>query len=255
MTAFMATNRILQPTAFGNGRNASGNTWWTAPDKPFDRVSDWTEIDRAAALAQIKAIGKPVVLFIHGFNNSWVKDMDTFQAVRDGLGDTFTPVPFSWDSEGSPLEYLQDRVRAEQSADDLLEAMRDLECPNVIAHSMGNYLLQTALDRAGTAPCVRNLVMVAADVDFDALDKSQISQLAANGTVLWSYRDGALQLSSDLHLAVRLGLVGPGRTCPKNFRGVNCTLKMPLTIIDPLKIHGFYFQSAECLGLMREALQ
>lgn len=254
MSAFMVTDRDLRPGQNQNNWSPLGNTWWVAAGKPFVGLSNWSALNQADALADIKSIGKPVVVFVHGFNNSLDKAMGTLQALSDGLGDTYTLIAYCWPSDGSVLDYLQDRKRAELSAIDFLQALRDMECPNVIAHSMGNYLLQKAMDIAGTAPCVNNLVMVAADVDFDALNKSQIANLSAYGTVMYSYRDGALWGSSDIHLAARLGLVGPGRECPPNFHGVNCTFKMSIEVVIPTAIHGEYFKSAECLSIMREAL-
>ncbi|HEY2497302.1 MAG TPA: alpha/beta fold hydrolase [Candidatus Angelobacter sp.] len=260
MSVFMVTNRGFVNGAFT--ANRFGNTWWSAlPGKPIDQPANWTHEIGQEVIAQIAAIGKPIVLFIHGFNNGWQKDMDTTQAVLDGLGDAFTVVAFSWDSAGSVFEYLQDRVRAQKSASDLMEVLTALDKGtdgelNVIAHSMGNYLLQDALalDVEGT-PIVDELVMVAADVDFDALNVSKISELTHRGTVMYSYRDGALWGSSDIHLAARLGLVGPGKHCPANFKGVNCTFKMPMSVVDPVEIHGYYFRSPECYQIMREALQ
>jgi esterase/lipase superfamily enzyme len=201
-------------------------------------------VDRSIALADIKAQGKPVVLFIHGFNESWQRDMDVMQAVFDGLGPDVTLVGYSWPSQGNILEYLEDRVQAERSATDLLQCLRDLECPNVIAHSMGNFLLQKALESAGTAPCVDKLVMVAADVPFDALNTSNIAEMSNKVLVMYCPADGALLGSGIIHLGARLGLVGAGHA-PENCQSVNCIGLLPAEL-NPVDLHGDYFRSGAC---------
>lgn len=254
---FTVTNRQFVNGKFTSDRNPQGNSWWIAPGKPLVQPSDWKGVAKDSALMLIKDQQKPVVVFVHGFNESAETTWGVMQALVDGFGDLVTLVGFLWNSRGSVLDYEQDRVSAAKSAGDLMNALIDLDCPDVIAHSMGNYVVQEALElvKGATAPYINRLVMVAADVDFNVLNTSNIAELSQQGTVMYSYRDGALWGSSDIHLAARLGMVGPGKECPKNFKGVNCTFRMPLDVIDPIKIHGYYFQWKEGYTLMKEALQ
>lgn len=258
MSIFMVTNRVLVPGGFGSDRNPAGNTWWLADDKSLAQLSTWHTFSPDVLLQEIRAAGKPVLVFIHGFDNSWIKDMGTFQEICDNLSDDFTVIAYSWDSLGSIFAYLQDRCRAEQSGADLLELLQslsvhDVSPPNVIAHSMGNFLLQMALEKAGT-PCIRNLVMVAADVDCDVLKSSKIARWTGNGLVLYSQLDGALMASTEIHgLIPRLGLTGAALGYPPNFSGVNCTLLMPFHL-DLVANHSFYFQWKQGYQLMRKEL-
>ncbi len=257
---FMATNRLANESGFTNERNPAGNTWWSTPGAPFSEPGYWKRLGNQEAVEQIEAEGKPVVLLIHGFNESWQGDMKLTELVSEGLGDDYTIVPFSWDSLGSVFAYLQDRERAARSAGDLMAALIDLTAvyrPRVIAHSMGNFLLQEALKlvTGATAAYMDRLVMVAADVPFDALATSNIAQLTERGTVMYSSRDGALLGSAALHVGERLGEGGPGKPpyCPANFVGVNCRSKMPWYVL-PIDVHGYYFKSKDCMEAMREAL-
>lgn len=101
---------------------------------------------------------------------------------------------FSWPSKGSPAEYLADRSEARQSSPDLTDVLADFYdwlvgmekaaarnpatgCrakTSIIAHSMGNYVLENAMHRAWDrknrpllVSLVNQLLMVAADVDND----------------------------------------------------------------------------------------
>lgn len=256
---FMATNREIRPDTFGGNRNPHGVTWWSCPGKPFGQAIFWQQSDQASILALIASTGKPVVVFIHGYNESWERLMGLAQSVYDALGDAFTLLFFSWDSLGNIAAYAQDIFRAQQSAHDLLDVLASMNAPSVIAHSMGNYLLETALDRAGQPGpgntfYVRNLAMVAADVPFDVLKTSKLAAYSLYGLVMYSPRDVVLGASSELHVAVpRLGLFGPIGGCPPNFTAVNCFGKMPWDVL-PTDIHGYYFRSKDCCDLMRTAM-
>lgn len=209
----LATNRTPKADGFSNDRNPSGNTWWICPGKPLDQFSRWRAIAKDSAVMAVQDQKKPVVLFVHGYNESWQRDMDVSQAIFDGLGLDFTLIPFSWFSRGSVFDYFGDRQRAQKSAADLLEVLKALDCPNVIAHSMGNYLLQLslALVNGTTEALINHLAMVAADVPQDVLlpSQSNIAQVCNSGVVMWSPADAALEGSSIIHGKLRLGALGP----------------------------------------------
>lgn len=254
---FLTTNRLAVGLKFTNDRNPIGNTWWSAPGKPLDREEYWKRETNAGALEQIKAAGKPVVLFVHGYNESWTRDMDVMQAVVDGLGDDYTLIAFSWISEGSILDYIQDRTRAEKSAFDLLTVLINLDCPDVAAHSMGNFVLQKALEMAnGSAErYVNNLVMVAADLPFDVLRTSNIAQCVKGITVLFCPLDPALAGSGVIHgLKPRLGMIGPFRPAPENCHSFDCSERLP-ACLNPIDVHGAYFRSPQCYELMKQAFR
>jgi esterase/lipase superfamily enzyme len=150
---------------------------------------------------------------------------------------------------------------------------------SVIAHSMGNYLLQKAMAAAWTrkgqpllVSLINQLVMAAADVDnnlFDAGapdndDGSAMAHLTYRITALYSGRDAVLGASAGLkHFGTRrLGRSGlatrpPLVTAPPqtdNVWDVDCSAFFPDNV-DGQAVHGAYFNFAGTLELMRKILR
>jgi esterase/lipase superfamily enzyme len=243
---------------------------------------------------------KHVCLFIHGYNNDWNAVMDRYEKVAtqlfdgpDGLGECIT---FDWPSKGNLLGYLPDRATARQTADDLTNVLSELydwlllmqkvatkdpanACKartSIIAHSMGNYALEYAMNQLWTrknrpllVSMLQEVLMVAADVDNDLFrtgeqvshgDGEGLSNMSYRITALYTGRDGVLGGSAGLkHFGKRrLGRSGLDRTypLPDNVWDVDCT-----TIIDqvnPISTHGVYFEPGpnnKVYPLMREILQ
>jgi esterase/lipase superfamily enzyme len=145
---------------------------------------------------------------------------------------------------------------------------------SVIAHSMGNYVVENAMNVAWTRknrPLLMSLisqfVMVAADVDNDIFragdtvehgDGEGIANLTYRVTAMYSGRDSVLGMSAGLkHFGKRrLGRSGLDRTCPipDNVWDIDCS-----TLIDPkvngFDVHGAYFSQPKCFALMRDLLK
>lgn len=204
--------------------------------------------DATAFLARVKELGKPVLIFVHGFNVALDKALHTQQLIADKLVD-HTVVLFAWPSLGNVAAYELDRPRAKQSGAALLHALMLLPGASLMCHSMGNYVLQSAIDTAkhsvGSANVhIDKLFMVAADVNNTLLSDSDIPKVAQRGNVFFCMNDGALDGSSLLHLITfdglpRLGCVGPLHT-PPNFSTFNCTGQLA-HVVDPIHKHGAYF--------------
>lgn len=253
---FCCTNRLFKDGKFTNDRNPQGNTWWFTFGKPLTDEKRWGTASQTWILQQIKATGKPVVLFIHGFNESWEREQGIMQAVMDGFGEQFTLISFSWISEGEVWAYLQDRSRAEHSAPDLLLALQALGPVNVIAHSMGNFLLQQAV-KYEHAQLIDGLAMVAADVPADVLQESNLTGVTKKILVLYCPVDGALAGSAVLHGGQRLGQLpdkmsaSSGNAFAHGVKYVDCTPLMPAQL-NPIDLHGEYFKVPKIYELMAE---
>jgi esterase/lipase superfamily enzyme len=261
---FLMTNRAAQPGGFTSDR--SGITCWTT-EGDVTQFDNW---DKAPSVQDfvlsLQAQEKSVVLLIHGFDNSWEKDMGLFEKVNASLGNSFTVLAYSWDSLGSVAAYAQDRERAVNSAEDLKTVFRILAgsvAVSVVAHSMGNYVLQLCLTSIFNAiptnePFVHLLnraVLVAADIDFDVMDVQDgwgFRYLALAGTVLHCNTDGALLVSTVLHGVERLGLCGPRDHVLKQFEAVDCGAFLKNEL--PIQQHGAYFTNSKCLEIIRKAL-
>ena len=239
---------------------------------------------------------KHVTLFVHGYNNSWddaarryLKICKSMFAPVNGLG---ICVLFTWPSDGSPADYLPDRADAEKSAPELADVLCDLydwlltqqaaaakdsskACKaktSMIAHSMGNYVLQKAMQFAWTrqnqpllVSLLNQLLMVAADVDNDLFqggetvsksDGDAIANLSYRVSALYSGRDSTLGLSAGLkHFGKRrLGRSGlDAEVKPSdNIWEVDCSKFFKP---DEKNIHSAYFEAKGTIDLMTKILR
>lgn len=168
------------------------------------------------------------LLFVHGFNVAF--DAALIRAAqlsvdlkRDEYYDVGVPVLFSWPSAGqmSLSDYKGDRDRSlgaapylEQFLDILTEDI-EVDRINIIAHSMGNRVLTQALqdyagdylERHGRDDLEFRIILVAADVERDIFKQANavFDNLDANVTIYTSDTDRALQISSVVNQAKRLG--------------------------------------------------
>src|SRR5262249_1711358 len=114
---------------------------------------------------------------------------------------------FSWPSQGKalPLDYRRDERNAELADDDLKKVIGDVlaSSPNVtlhiIAHSMGNRVVSSALQQLGaTSPAkLDQVAMVAPDIDAELFRRAagKIAAAARHVTLYASSSDAALKLS------------------------------------------------------------
>jgi esterase/lipase superfamily enzyme len=241
-----------------------------------------------------------VCLFIHGYNVSWTSAMQTYGNVAgqlfDGDKSLGELISFDWPSKGALLGYLPDRAEARKTGDDLTNVLSELydwlsykqqqtainpanACKartSIIAHSMGNYALEYAMNAVWTrknrpllVSLLQEVLMVAADVDNDLFragetvqhgDGEGLANLSYRITALYTGRDAVLGASAGLkHFGKRrLGRAGLDRTypVPDNVWDVDCS-----TLLDPnvggIQIHSEYFAPAEVrsYNLMRSVLQ
>lgn len=306
---FMISNRILQD---GNLANIRGPlTFWLTDNSSVTDLKNWNSVSaddfKAAVLLAADSFPslpveqnedqKHVTLFIHGYNNTWQDAAASYESIATNLfgGDAGLGlcILFTWPSDGAYLGYIPDREEARATAPDLSavlnefydwllrkqkEAIRNASdaCKaktSIIAHSMGNYVLQKAMALTWTrqnqpllASLVNQLLMIGADVDndlfspagADSADGNAIANLTYRVTALYTGRDPVLGLSAGLkHFGKRrLGRSGLDRCgpIPDNVWDVDCSTLIPE---DATNIHSSYFQatSPKTLELMRQVLR
>ncbi|HZZ44398.1 MAG TPA: alpha/beta hydrolase [Tepidisphaeraceae bacterium] len=245
-----------------------------------------------------------VTLPVHGYNNTWEEEAQWYQTIcanlfegDDGMG---MCIWFDWPSRGTALGYLPDRGLAEACAPDLADVLQvfynwlvgmqqsaaaspgDVASvcrakTSIIAHSMGNYLLERVmfllwrrLNQPLLVSLINQLLMVAADVDNDLFksgesvqntDGEGIANLTYRVTALYSGLDAVLGASAGLkHFGKRrLGRSGLDETCPlpDNVWEVDCTPLLPggAAFSDDWKVHSIYFEDEKIVELMREVLR
>jgi esterase/lipase superfamily enzyme len=216
------------------------------------KISAWTKVPRQAFITQLKQIadGFPILpeaqheqqqhlcLFVHGFNVDWASSVQDYLQIKSGLiegANLGQTILYSWPSKGNIAGYLPDREDARSSAPDLAQLFVDLNdylvqkqriaaktddpekfCRakiSVIAHSMGNYVMQEALVAASKrlndpqlVSLINQFVMVAADVDNDLFQKTQPNDSDGSLMANLCYRIAALYTGLDAVLGMSAGL-------------------------------------------------
>ncbi|MBI2679921.1 MAG: alpha/beta hydrolase [Candidatus Solibacter usitatus] len=307
---YMISNRVLQGGDLANIRGPLSfrlndtetlqdlASWRTVSADDFKKeiltaADDFPDLTPEESQAQ-----KHVTLFIHGFNNTWRDAVKRYQTIvnklfkgKAGLG---LCICFTWPSDGAALGYFPDRETARETAPDLADVLNhfyewlllkqkaamknpDKACKaktSVIAHSMGNYVLQKAMQLTWTrqnqpllVSLINQLLMVAADVDNDLFtdggddqsDGIAIANLTYRVTALYTGRDETLGLSAGLkHFGKRrLGRSGLDRSekIPEdNVWDIDCSKLIPAKATN---IHSAYFEpsSPKTLALMDQLLR
>lgn len=247
-----------------------------------------------------------VTILVHGYNVSFDHSTSFYEALCgrlfNGPNSLGLCILFDWPSWGNILGYEPDRARARECAQDLTDVLAALfdwlvkqqaaaiasqgdpnkSCKakvSLIAHSMGNYVVQKAMAAAWTrknqpllVSLINQLLMVAADVDNDLFDAgapdnndgSAVVNLTYRITALYSGRDEVLGASAGLkHFGTRrLGRAGLANRPPlvtqppktDNVWDVDCSGFFPASV-SGTDIHGAYFVTDETIELMRQILR
>jgi len=303
------------PANFGADRGDL--TYWTADAGPVTDPAKWSSVtpsvfqkrliaaagnfpDIDPAIQNIEDQGH-VTLFVHGYNNKWSDEAARYQGICDSLFSNPNSlgecVMFDWPSLGNVLGYLPDREHARDCANDLADVLSTLyeymrsqqlavqsdpskACKakvSIIAHSMGNYLLQKAMAVVWTRKnqpllmsLVNQLLMIAADVDNDLFksgetvqqsDGDAIANLTYRVTALYSGKDPVLGVSAGLkHFGKRrLGRSGIDHDypLPDNVWDVDCSRSFTKETVKnfPQGVHSAYFEVPDTVRLLRELLR
>ena len=229
-----------------------------------------------------------VLVFVHGFNVSWEAAVGTALALqvmqnRDGVGDPkqqTAVVLFSWPSDGMALpfvSYKSDRSEAKGSGyafarallklRDHLAALADRAnggaCPqdlHLLCHSMGNFLLQNALERMreftpGSAlpRLFDHVFLCSPDVDDAVLEPGQpmgdLHQLARTVSVYHNTGDVALHVSDYTKgNPDRLGSAGAARATmlPDKVEQIDCS-----AIVGGFVEHSYYLDGRVADDILR----
>ncbi len=163
----------------------------------------------ATRLSGRVGVARDVVVFVHGFNNSY--DEARFRLAQLVTDANFTGVPvlFTWPSRMQLLAYGSDKESATASRDALEKLIRDLsEVPgvgrvHVLAHSMGTWLAMEALrqnaiaGRADLGGRIGEIMLASPDIDLDVF-RAQMARIGrvTRVSVFAARDDRALSVSS-----------------------------------------------------------
>jgi len=297
--------------------NTDGMTYWVSDKQPLTDINNWRKVTApnfqkllVTAADKFPAHDPAenekqshVTILVHGFNQTFAKAARFYQdlcaKLFDGPDSLGLCILYDWPSRGSALGYEPDRSHARLCAHDLTDVLSALfdwlvekqqqtisnpakACKakvSLIAHSMGNYVVQKAMAAAWTrknqpllVSLINQLLMVAADVDSDLFDMgapdnndgNAVANLTYRITALYSGRDSVLGASAGLkHFGMRrLGRSGLPNRPPladpasptDNVWDVDCSSLFPPEV-DGAGIHGAYFVHDGTINLMRHVLR
>jgi esterase/lipase superfamily enzyme len=171
-----------------------------------------------------KSVKKEAMVFVHGFNISFEEGARRTAQLAHDLTLDGPAVLYSWPSQGSLVDYTVDEATAEWAWPHLQTFLKDFAARSgaasvhLIAHSMGNRILASALkglaaEKGKEAALFKEVVLTAPDVDADVFREQlypAIRPMAGRITLYASSRDRALQLSRQIHGAARAGDTGGG---------------------------------------------
>jgi esterase/lipase superfamily enzyme len=161
---------------------------------------------------------KSALVFIHGYAMDFERAAQTMAKLTYELSYMGAPVLYSWPSNSSPAAYTGDMVAMDWSAPHLQEflnwlaSVREVETIHLVAHSLGNRGLLTALrgliNKHPGKWKFGEIVLIAPDVDVDIFVRDiapQITQTSSRITLYVSSVDFPLYLSRKLNLYPRVG--------------------------------------------------
>lgn len=175
--------------------------------QPLDQQDISAAVTRAIAGRQ--GLGRDVLVFVHGFNNSRDEAAYRLAQIVEDTGFNGQAVMFSWPSQQSLFGYGADKEGATASRDALesllveLGANPDVNRVHVLAHSMGTWLAMESLRQAAIGGRgdlggkIGSVMLAAPDLDLDVF-QSQIARIgkAENISLFVASDDRALAMSS-----------------------------------------------------------
>lgn len=165
----------------------------------------------ARALAQTPAGEREVILYVHGFNNTFAEGVLRLAQIDHDIDLPGVAVHYAWPSLGNPLGYAYDRDSALFARDGLEQLIAQIQRAGpqritIVAHSMGALLTmetlrQMAIARPGTVHRqIDGVILLSPDIDIDLfrVQAHRIGTLPEDFIVFTSDTDRALALSARL---------------------------------------------------------
>lgn len=201
------------------------------------RTQFWDAVDARGAAAH------KVLVFIHGFDNSFESAISELAALKHDIHFDGPTILYSWASRDELGAYFEDESTISWSTlhfRRFLQLLDDQEFEEVhfIAHSMGNRLLIRGLETK-TSNQPGQVIFVAPDVDADTFQEAvlAVNHNEDHFTMYASPWDQALLLSGMLHRLPRAGLLRPRAI----MRGADT---IDVESVDPTFVHHSYLVEA-----------
>ncbi|MCA1370448.1 alpha/beta hydrolase [Bradyrhizobium sp. BRP14] len=213
-----------------DSRRKPGTVQWPRrlppnPDTDFavTRVRELPSRDEARNWFREHTAEGHVLLFVHGFNNTYEDSVFRLAQIVHDSGAQATPMLFTWPSRARVLDYNYDKESTNYSRTALEDALWSLaRAPEVkdvtiLAHSMGTWLTMESLRQmgirdGGIAPKIKNVILASPDIDLDVFAKQfvELGERRPKFTIFVSQDDRALAVSRLISGDVsRLGAIDP----------------------------------------------
>ncbi|MGN7715122.1 alpha/beta hydrolase [Agrobacterium radiobacter] len=239
------------------------------PATDFSTVSVKSIESDEAARGWLKShmpASRRVMIFVHGFNNTYEAAVYRFTQIVHDSGADVAPLIFTWPSRASVFDYNYDKESTNYSRDALEEVLRQTaDNPavgeiTIMAHSMGSWLTvealrQMAIRDGRVASKIKNVILASPDLDVDVFGKQwqSMGKKRPNMTIFVSRDDRALSLSRRISGNIdRLGQIDPSVEPYKSELE-----KSGITIIDLTALksgdglnHGKFAESPEVVKLI-----
>lgn len=174
------------------------------------------------ALARQPSGQREVMVFVHGFNNSFADGLYRTAQIRHDYDVPGVAVHYAWPSAGNPLGYAYDRDSALFARDGLEQLLREIAADGshrivLVAHSLGSNIAMEAMRqlRIGGRQDVLNriggVILMSPDIDVDVFRSQalRIDPLPQPFMIFTSQRDRALRISATITgQRARLGNIG-----------------------------------------------
>ena len=154
------------------------------------------------------ANGRDVLLYIHGFNESFESAARSAGQLSHSLAFQGRTALVTWPSGGKLFDYAYDRESALWSRDGFVQTLQALVANptvgriHIVAHSMGTFLtlegLRELRDSQDVYARIGSIVLASPDVDVDAFEQTvkKLGPLANRMTVIIDPGDRALAVSA-----------------------------------------------------------
>ncbi len=208
---------------------------------------------------------KEVILYIHGFNNSFSDAILNLADIWHFSGRYGVPLLYSWPAGiGGLLGYFTERESGEFTIFHLKEFLRILKETkeilkvHVIAHSRGTDIVTSAMREliieskaAGRSPYkeykIASLTLAAPDLDFEVVRQRLIAEKFAQGfgqiNIYTNSADGALGVAQKLMSGIRFGKLQRGtlgENETKIFRSIKHVNFINVTGVKGFLGHSYY---------------
>ena len=232
----LGTCKVAIPKSHKIGSTGSGKLLralqrlQTGADDALHIISrnEWTQADflksaeRALRLLKTDESGRHILVYVHGFNNSFDDAIIRAAQIGFDLKVNGITAAFCWASKAQLRGYAADEDTARLSERDLaaflslLHAKFPAHTINVLAHSMGNRIFLGVLQNVKDYPALTDLrfgqiFLAAPDIDARLFARAATlyPALSQRTTLYICSRDVALLGSGDVHQDPRVGYTPP----------------------------------------------